>query len=125
MSSEVMISVPAEFAAEILARAKSSGHSVAETVRQFAVSVHQQPSPSMNEWTDDQVSAAAALKLPLHDSERISELLDKQQACEISPTESDELRNLLACYQALQLYQARALGEAIRRGLRSAPVIGS
>ena len=125
MSSDVLLSVPAEFAAQIVAASRNSGQSVAETLRKLLESILQQSAPAMNEWPDDRVTAAADLRLPPKDADRISELLQLQQACQISPAEQDELQNLMTCYQALQLYQARALGEAIRRGLRPVPVISS
>jgi hypothetical protein len=123
MSSEVLLSVPAEFAAQILAQAKNNGSSVADTLRKLMDSIQRQTSPSMEDWKDDEVAAAADIRLPAQDARRISELLDLQQACQISTDQQAELQNLMTCYQALQLYQARALGEAIRRGLRPVPVI--
>lgn len=123
MPSEVLLSVPAEFAAQILAQSRNAGVSIAETVCKLMDSMQQQTSPAMHEWSDDQVIAAAEIRWPPGDAERLSELLNLQQSCRISAAEQAELQNLVTCYQALQLYQARALGEAIRRGLRSAPVI--
>lgn len=125
MPTEVLMSVPAEFAAQITASANHSGHTVAETLRKLIESIQQQTSPAMNDWSNEQVATAADLKLPVKDSERISELLWSQQAGKITADEQAELQNLMTCYQALQLYQARALGEAIRRGLRTPPVISS
>ncbi|WP_254506582.1 hypothetical protein [Anatilimnocola floriformis] len=125
MSSEVLLSVPAEFAAQIIAQSRSAGISVADTVRKLMESLQQQAAPGMHQWSDDQVVAAADLRLPPRDADRISELLNLQQAGQITTVEHAELQNLMTCYQALQLYQARALGEAIRRGLRSVPVITS
>ena len=87
--------------------------------------VQQQSSPVMSEWPDENVTAAADLKLPARDQERISDLLYKQQAGRTSLEDQAELRNLMTCYQALQLYQARALAEAIRHGLRPVPLISS
>lgn len=125
MSSEVLLSVPTEFAAQIVAASRNSGQSVGDTLRKLMESTQQQTAPAMNEWPDVQVTAAADLRLPTKDSERLSELLQLQQACKISADEQAELENLMTCYQALQLYQARALGEAIRRGLRPVPMISS
>jgi hypothetical protein len=116
--------VPAEFAVQIVAASRNSGHSVVDTLRNMMASIQQQTAPAMNEWPDDQV-AVAADRLPSKDSQRISELLRLQQACKISADEQAELENLMTSYQALQLYQARALGEAIRRGLRPGLVISS
>lgn len=125
MSNEVLLSVPAEFAAQVIAQANGKGNSVAVTLQNWIELFNQQSSPAMNEWPDEQVLEAADVKLPAKDSERMSELIQAQQAREVSAAEAAELRNLVTCYQALQLFQARALGEAIRRGLRSVPVIGS
>lgn len=125
MSSEVLISIPAEVAAQIFAQANGTGRSVGETLRKLMESEQQQSSPLMSEWPDESVTAAADLKLPARDQERISELLRQQQAGRILAEDQEELRNLMTCYQALQLHQARALAEAIRRGLRAVPVISS
>ena len=125
MSSEVLISVPAEVAAQIFAQASDTGRTVGDTLRNLMDAVQQQSSPVMSEWPDENVTAAADLKLPARDQERISDLLYKQQAGRTSLEDQAELRNLMTCYQALQLYQARALAEAIRHGLRPVPLISS
>src|SRR5262245_591781 len=98
MSSEVLLSVPAEFAAQVLAQAKNTGASVADTLRQLMDSIQRQTSPAMDSWTDQEVTAAADLRLPDQDAQRISELLDLQQACQLYGDQQAELQNLMTCY---------------------------
>jgi hypothetical protein len=123
MSSEVMMSVPADFAAQITAQAQRSGQSVADTLLSFLAQGQQQTTASMRGWTDEAVLAAADLALPESQDARLSELLNLQSASKISPKERSELRNLMEIFRAAQLHKARGMGEAIRRGLRNPPEV--
>jgi len=55
--------------------------------------------------------------LPAEDR-RLSELLDRQQSGVLDDAERAELRSLFASYQTGLLRKARALAEAVHRGLR-------
>jgi hypothetical protein len=48
-------------------------------------------------------------------------LLERQQAAALSTDERTELRGLMQTYQESLLRKARALREAVRRGLRGSP----
>ncbi len=56
--------------------------------------------------------------MPAAEDERLSDLLDRQQAGSLSVAERSELTALMALYQRLLLRKAQGLREAVRRGLR-------
>jgi len=72
----------------------------------------------ITEWTDQDVLAAADLQMSAEEDKRFSELLFKQQARTMIGPEQGELTGLLLAYQEGLLKKARALAEAVRRGLR-------
>lgn len=49
---------------------------------------------------------------------RFGTLLDRQQACTLSEARRNELAELMQVYHQCLVRKARALGEAVRRGLR-------
>ena len=61
---------------------------------------------------------AADTQMPAAEDRRLSELLDRQQAASLSGEERAELRALMQTYQEGLVRKARALREAVRRGLR-------
>jgi hypothetical protein len=73
----------------------------------------------MTEWSDELVLAATDDPgLSTADDCRLSELLNRQQAGILSAAERPELTRLMEVYQTCLLWKARALREAVRRGLR-------
>ncbi len=72
----------------------------------------------MQEWTNDQVLATTGAQMPPTEDQRLTQLLDRQQGGVLDDEERTELRSLLASYQTGLLRKARALAEAVRRGLR-------
>ncbi len=68
--------------------------------------------------TDAEVLALTDLQLPADQDARLSLLLDRQQAGSLSEAERPELAALMQAYQEGLLRKARALEEAVRRGLR-------
>jgi hypothetical protein len=62
--------------------------------------------------------AAVNLQMPPDDDRRLSDLLARQQEGVIDDTEKPELWSLMQAYQTGLLEKARALREAVRRGLR-------
>lgn len=70
---------------------------------------------------DAEVLALADLQLPPAQDARLSELLDRQQAGQLSDAERVELSGLLGLYRRGLLRKAQALAEA-GRGLRPALV---
>jgi hypothetical protein len=72
----------------------------------------------VTQWPDEEVLSAADGQMPPEREERLSELLDRQQAGRLADAERPELTALMELYQRLLLRKAQALAEAVRRGLR-------
>ena len=75
--------------------------------------------PPVRALPDVEVLALTRAEMPSTDSQRFSLLLEKQQAGKLNPDERPELLALVQAYLRLWLQQSEALGEAVRRGLRS------
>ena len=75
-----------------------------------------QPIPPLS---DGQVLAICDSEMAPEQNDRLSELLDKQQAGTLRPDEQPELWALMRIYELGQLRKAEALAEAVRRGLRA------
>ena len=67
--------------------------------------------------TDREVLALTELRMEPEADRRLSELLDCQQAGELSDLERAELAALMRTYEMGLLRQSQALAEAVRRGL--------
>lgn len=72
---------------------------------------------SLRNGSDEEVLEAAKLWIPKNQSERQSELLDKQQSAELSDEETKELNFFQEIYQIALLKKAQGINEAMRRGL--------
>ena len=70
------------------------------------------------EWTNEEVQEAATAKMPAKQDKRLSELLDAQQAGELTEADRAELTALMLTYQRGLLRKAQGLREAVQRGLR-------
>ena len=68
--------------------------------------------------SDEEVMALAELQLASDQDQRLSSLLDKQQAGTLIEAERSELLGLMQVYQESLLRKAQALREAVQRGLR-------
>jgi NCAIR mutase (PurE)-related protein len=68
-------------------------------------------------WPDEDVLALANLKLPAEQADRMSELLDRQQAGLISNVEKSELEMYLEIYNNANLRKAHGIVESVKRGL--------
>ncbi len=66
---------------------------------------------------DSEVLALTELRMEPEADRRLSELLDRQQAGELSDLERAELAALMRSYEMGLLRQSQALAEAVRRGL--------
>ncbi len=76
-------------------------------------------SAPLSELSDVEVLALTQLQLKPKEDQRLSALLDKQQAGEMTDSERGELWTLMQQYQAGLLRKAQALQEAVRRKLHS------
>jgi hypothetical protein len=77
------------------------------------------PVPAVTSLTDEEVLARAELQMLPAQDRRLSALLQKHQAEELSVPEQTELLALMQVYQEGLLRKAQALREAVRRGLRT------
>ncbi len=68
--------------------------------------------------SDQDVLSLADGQLPPAQDQRLSELLERQQAGLLADVERSELAGLMQVYQTKLLQKAQALHEAVRRGLR-------
>jgi hypothetical protein len=75
------------------------------------------PAITMADLSDDEVLALADSTMEASQDQRMSELLDKQQAGKLTPEEQPELGALMQQYQVGLLRKAQALHEAVRREL--------
>ena len=122
MSSEVLISVPAEVAAQIFAHANDTGRSVGETLKSALQREKELPTTTMEDWPDEAVLKAADSRMPAGPSDRQGELLELRKHRDLTPEEQTELTDLFEMSTAGNLHKARGMLEAFRRGLRQAPV---
>jgi hypothetical protein len=72
----------------------------------------------VTELADKEILALTELQMEPRQDRRLSLLLERQQAGELSDTERAELLALMQLYQERLLRKAQALHEAVRRGLR-------
>lgn len=71
----------------------------------------------VQDMTDEQVLALTELRLSDEDDDRLSELLDEQQAGDLTAAERTELARLMQRYQEGLLLKSEALAEAVARKL--------
>jgi len=74
---------------------------------------------AVEQLSDGDVLEFAELQMEPEQDHRLSTLLQRQQAGELSDTERPELLALMQGYQEALLRKAQALQEAVRRGLRA------
>lgn len=67
---------------------------------------------------DDEIVALTELRMEREADLRLSTLLDRQQAGDLTDLERAELAALMRAYEMGLLRQSQALAEAVRRGLR-------
>lgn len=72
----------------------------------------------VGELSDNEVLAAADLRMDEAQGRRLGKLLDRQQAGKLREAERNELAALMQVYHECLVRKAQALGEAVRRGLR-------
>ncbi len=122
MSTQVVLNLPdetyeraAQYAAyakrevaEIIAAALASTLPSREAINQLR---------SITKLPDSDVLALTKLRMEPQADRRLSELLDRQQAGELTDVEQAELAALMRNYEMGLLRQSQALAEAVRRGL--------
>lgn len=117
MTAQITLNLPDEVyhQAELLAqqRHRSVSEILVETLEIFLLPT----SKPVSELSDTEVIAQTQLRLQPIQEQRLSELLDRQQAGTIASVERDELQALIHIYETRLLRQAQALNEAVQRGL--------
>lgn len=125
MTDQITLTLPTEILKRAEHLARCTGRSVdqllSETIELSlrplgAASVREE---EMTDWPDERVLAAADDPgLSGMEDRRLSELLLRQQAGNLTALEHSELTGLMEVYQTQLLRKARALRESVRRGLR-------
>ena len=106
-------------ATRLAAGAKRPVSSVLTDVLSAALGAWEMREEPIQSRSDEQVLSSCNALMSTRQSERMSELLARQQAGELTIDERPELWTLLRVYESGQLRKAEALAEAVRRGLRS------
>ena len=122
MSTQVVVTLPDNLyrSAERLAvGAQRSVRSVVTEVLMTALAVWDTQDRPINALSDDAVLSLCDSQMVPVQSQRLSELLDKQQAGALIPGERPELWALMRIYELGQLRKAEALAEAVKRNLRA------
>ena len=123
MSTEVMLSLPDEIYRRAERLASGSQRPLPGLLAQVVTEAitawesHTQPVQSL---PDNQLLARCDGQMAVGQSDRLSELLQKQQAGILEPNERPELWALMRVYEVGQLHKAEALVEVVKRGLRPA-----
>jgi predicted transcriptional regulator len=125
MSTSVTVTLPDDVLARAETLARRVGRPVeavlADTIELSLRPLGANGEPPVGEWSDEQVLAAADAGLPSAADERLTRLLESQQAGRLTSPEQAELTALMQLYQDGLLRKARAVREAVRRGLREPP----
>ncbi len=95
------------------------GEVLADTLALSLPSLAEGKAVSMQEMSDERVLALAELRLSAEDDDRLGDLLDGQQAGELTGDERSELARLMQRYQEGLLLKSEALAEAVARKLIS------
>ena len=125
MSTQVVVTLPDDLyqRAERLAQLTSRqvAEVLADTIALSLTSLSSQPASvtPVTELTDEEVLSQAELQMAPDRDRRLSILLHRQQAGELSDIERSEMLALLQVYLDGLLRKAQALHEAVRRGLRA------
>lgn len=90
---------------------------LADTLSLSLPSLTEGKAPATQDMTDAQVIALTELQLSANEDKRLGELLDKQQAGELTDDERPDLNRLMQVYQEGLLLKSEALAEAVSRGL--------
>ncbi len=123
MSTQITISLPEDVLKRAELLSMRTGRAVADVLSD-AITLSLNPLGDRLEderppssWTDKEVLAAAELQLPKADDERLSELLNRQQAGQLNDADRPELTALMQRYQQGLVRKAVGIREAVRRGL--------
>jgi hypothetical protein len=123
MSTEITVNLPDETYKRIKTYAAYAQREVSEIIA--AALATSLPSleaidelRGISRLPDEEIAALTELRMDLEADLRLSRLLDRQQAAELTDLEHAELAALMRDYEIGLLRQSQAMGEAVRRGLR-------
>lgn len=127
MSTQVTVTLPDDVYSRAPRLARLMHREVADVLRDMVTLA--MPSMALDRETpqparalgDAEVLALADLELPAEQDQRLTLLLERQQAAALDDAERRELEALLQAYQEGMLLKAQAIEEAVRRGLRMPP----
>lgn len=125
MSTQVLVTLPDELYARVQRLAQLTRREVADVLSDtlelaLPTVASKGPAPAaVDTLPDDEVLALTNLQLPPVQDQRLSEMLDRQQASSLSDAERAELGMLMQIYNEGLLRKAQALAEAVRRGLHA------
>jgi predicted DNA-binding protein len=114
MPERITLTLPSGVYRRVEAFAKRSGRSMGELL---AETIELTLSP-LEESSDEDVLKATAVTMAEADDRRLSELLGLQRESALTQTDRAELTDLMGLYERMLLRKAKALQEAVRRGLR-------
>jgi hypothetical protein len=124
MSTQVILNLPDEVYNQAARLAELMNQDVPRVLAETIESVLSPLGASTGKLTpvgklsDNEVLAAADLRMDEAQGRRLGRLLDHQQAGKLREAERNELAALMQVYHECLVRKAQALGEAVRRGLR-------
>ena len=125
MHTEITISLPEETYQRAQQLAQLMHRDVSEVMAETLslslpwLSVPRGKTTAVVDLSNAEVLQLADLEMEPADDQRLSQLLDQQQAGTLTATTHAELTNLMQLYQTLLLRKAEGLAEAVRRNLRA------
>jgi hypothetical protein len=123
MSAQITVTLPDDVYHRVEHLSQRTGRSIPDLVAQTVeLSVRPLGAAASTEkpmavWSNEEVVAATQAMMPAAQDERLSELLDLQQAGALTSSQHSELTALMEMYQEGSLRKAQALKEAVQRGL--------
>ncbi|MEG3437847.1 hypothetical protein V0288_12035 [Pannus brasiliensis CCIBt3594] len=123
MSERLTIDLPDEIYQRFQRLARLSNREIAEvltdTLQRFLPVLDRESEfdGPISSLSDERVLALTRLEMEDEEDRRLSELLEQQQARDLTPSERLELQTLMGVYQAGLLRKATALSEAVKREL--------
>ena len=124
MSGEITLVLPDDIMQRAERLAERTGRGLPELLVETIelslrpLGVASEPSIPTASISDEEVLANTEIAMPPAQDARLSELLQRQQARQLTDSERGELTALMDVYQQLLLRKAEFLREAVHRGLR-------
>ena len=121
MSMEILITLPDEVYQRAQQAAQQADQDIAimlaNTIQKSMPTVGYFGTEPVSSLSDSQVLALTELQMQPAQDQRLSELLDRQQAGTLTEGQPAELHDLMEIYQEGLRRKASALSEAVQRGL--------